>query len=238
MSASVQSPLRCDPETRVLRVDWLGEVPYGDGLVFQNEAIEVVRSGGEDRLLLLEHPPVITLGRSSSRAHLLESEELLAARGVEVVRVARGGDVTYHGKGQLVGYLISNLRARGPADVHHYLRDLEAALIDAAAVLGVTTCAVAGRTGVFVKTGTASPRRKLASIGVGVRHWISHHGFALNLDIDLHEFDAIVPCGLADVEMTSLAREGVGSGPALAVRARDAISRSFAARFGHVASRS
>lgn len=218
-----------------LGVEWLGCVPYCEGLVLQADAIEAVRNGAEDRLLLLEHPPVITLGRSGSREHLRESEERLAARGIEIVNVARGGDVTYHGRGQLVGYLISNLRARGAADVHRYLRDLEAALIDAVVGLGVPGGVVAGRTGVFVKTPHGLPDRKLASIGVGVRHWVSHHGFALNVDIELCEFDAIVPCGLYDVEMTSLAREGVGSGPVLALRAREAIANSFAARFGTVA---
>lgn len=216
-----------------LRVEWLGCVPYREGLLLQTDAINAVRNGAEDRLLLLEHPPVITLGRGASRSHLRESEERLAARGIEVICVARGGDVTYHGPGQLVGYLISNLRARGAADVHRYLRDLEAALIDAVVGLGVPGVSVAGRTGVFVKTTARGlPDRKLASIGVGVRHWVSHHGFALNIEIDLREFEAIVPCGLHDVEMTSLAREGAGSEPGLSIRAREAIVKSFTARFG------
>ena len=215
-----------------LRVDWLGCVPYREGLVLQANAIETVRDGACDRLLLLEHPPVITLGRGGSRTHVLESEEQLAARGIEVVRAARGGDVTYHGRGQLVGYLISDLRARGAIDLHRYLRDLEAALIDAVVGLGVPGVTVAGRTGVWVKTPQGMPDRKLASIGVGVRHWISHHGFALNVEIDLREFEAIVPCGLHDVEMTSLAREGAGSGPELIAQAREAIVKSFTARFG------
>ncbi len=237
-SASANVPLRRVSVAPRLRVEWLGEVVYAKGLVLQHEAIEAVRSGGEDRLLLLEHPPVITLGRSSSAAHLLESEESLNARGIEVVSVPRGGDVTYHGRGQLVGYLIVNLRARGPVDVHRHLRDLEAALIDATATFGIASRAVAGRTGVFIETEPGSPDRKLASIGVGVRHWISHHGFALNVDIDLCEFDAIVPCGLADIEMTSLAREGAGSGPEFAAAVRDGVTNAFRARFGTVASRS
>lgn len=235
-SAGAYVPVRRTSVVPTLRVDSLGEVGYADGLTLQHEAIEAVRSGGEDRLLLLEHPPVITLGRTSRAAHLLESEESLNARGVEVVSVPRGGDVTYHGRGQLVGYLIANLRARGPVDVHRYLRDLEAALIDATATFGIASCAVAGRTGVFMKTKPGSADRKLASIGVGVRHWISHHGFALNVDIDLREFDAIVPCGLADIEMTSLAREGAGSGPEFASAVRDAVTNAFRARFGTVAS--
>jgi lipoate-protein ligase B len=235
-SAHARAPVGLAPGAPSLRVEWLGEVAYANGLALQHEAIEAVRDGGEDRLLLLEHPPVITLGRNSSVAHLLESRESLEARGVEVVSVPRGGDVTYHGRGQLVGYLISNLRRRGPLDVHRYLRDLEAALIDAAGTFGIDGCAVVGRTGVFVKAETGLPDRKLASIGVGVRHWITHHGFALNVDIDLREFDAIVPCGLADIEMTSLAREGAATGSDFSSAVREAVAKAFETRFGTVAS--
>jgi lipoate-protein ligase B len=188
-----------------------------------------VRVGGADRLLLLEHPPVITLGRSTDRAHLLEDEVALAARGVAVEEVRRGGDVTYHGPGQLVGYLILNLRLRGAVDVHRFVRDLEAALITATAALGVKTTTVPGRTGVFVAPEIGRPTQKIASIGVGVRHWITYHGFALNVDVDLSGFDAIVPCGLADVTMTSLAEQGA-DGP-LASRAREAVAVAFGRAF-------
>lgn len=235
VSADAYAPARWIHAESTLRVDWLGEVTYTDGLALQHEALEAVRSGDPDRLLLLEHPPVITMGRSSSPANLLESEAHLNARGIEVLSVARGGDVTYHGRGQLVGYLIANLRRRGPADVHRHLRDLEAALIEAVATFGVAACAVAGRTGVFIESGPNAPDRKLASIGVGVRHWISHHGFALNVEIDLREFDAIVPCGLTDIEMTSLAREGAGSGCEFAAAVRSAVATAFEARFAGVA---
>ena len=188
-----------------------------------------VRVGGADRLLLLEHPPVITLGRSTDRAHLLEDEVALAARGVAVEEVRRGGDVTYHGPGQLVGYLILNLRLRGAVDVHRFVRDLENALITATAALGVKTTTVPGRTGVFVAPEIGRPTQKIASIGVGVRHWITYHGFALNVDVDLSGFDAIVPCGLADVTMTSLAEQGA-DGP-LASRAREAVASAFGRAF-------
>ena len=188
-----------------------------------------VRVGGADRLLLLEHPPVITLGRSTDRAHLLEDEVALAARGVAVEEVRRGGDVTYHGPGQLVGYLILNLRLRGAVDVHRFVRDLETALITATAALGVKTTTVPGRTGVFVAPEIGRPTQKIASIGVGVRHWITYHGFALNVDVDLSGFDAIVPCGLADVTMTSLAEQGA-DGP-LASRAREAVAVAFGRAF-------
>ena len=188
-----------------------------------------VRVGGADRLLLLEHPPVITLGRSTDRAHLLEDEVALAARGVAVEEVRRGGDVTYHGPGQLVGYLILNLRLRGAVDVHRFVRELETALITATAALGVKTTTVPGRTGVFVAPEIGRPTQKIASIGVGVRHWITYHGFALNVDVDLSGFDAIVPCGLADVTMTSLAEQGA-DGP-LASRAREAVVSAFGRTF-------
>lgn len=190
-----------------------------------------VRVGGADRLLLLEHPPVITLGRSTDRAHLLEDEVALAARGVAVEEVRRGGDVTYHGPGQLVGYLILNLRLRGAVDVHRFVRDLETALITATAALGVKTTTVPGRTGVFVAPEIGRPTQKIASIGVGVRHWITYHGFALNVDVDLRGFDAIVPCGLADVTMTSLAEQGA-DGP-LASRAREAVASTFGRAFSN-----
>ena len=212
-----------------LRVDWLGSVPYRDGLELQEAAMADVRVGGADRLLLLEHPPVITLGRSTDRAHLLEDEVALAARGVAVEEVRRGGDVTYHGPGQLVGYLILNLRLRGAVDVHRFVRDLETALITATAALGVKTTTVPGRTGVFVAPEIGRPTQKIASIGVGVRHWITYHGFALNVDVDLSGFDAIVPCGLADVTMTSLAEQGA-DGP-LASRAREAVASAFGRAF-------
>lgn len=212
-----------------LRVDWLGSVPYRDGLELQEAAMADVRVGGADRLLLLEHPPVITLGRSTDRAHLLEDEVALAARGVAVEEVRRGGDVTYHGPGQLVGYLILNLRLRGAVDVHRFVRELETALITATAALGVKTTTVPGRTGVFVAPEIGRPTQKIASIGVGVRHWITYHGFALNVDVDLSGFDAIVPCGLADVTMTSLAEQGAG-GP-LAFRAREAVVSAFGRTF-------
>ena len=212
-----------------LCVDWLGSVPYRDGLELQEAAMADVRVGGADRLLLLEHPPVITLGRSTDRAHLLEDEVALAARGGAVEEVRRGGDVTYHGPGQLVGYLILNLRLRGAVDVHRFVRDLETALITATAALGVKTTTVPGRTGVFVAPEIGRPTQKIASIGVGVRHWITYHGFALNVDVDLSGFDAIVPCGLADVTMTSLAEQGAG-GP-LAFRAREAVVSAFGRTF-------
>jgi lipoate-protein ligase B len=214
-----------------IQIDWLGRVPYGDALALQHEAVAARRAGGcGDRLLLLEHPPVVTLGRSSRPENLLTPRAQLLARGVEVHEVARGGDVTYHGPGQLVGYAIVDLAARGLADVHAFLRALEASLVQAAGELGVAAGTLPGMTGVFV-AGSAPPR-KLASIGVGMRRWVTFHGFALNATLDPADFGDIVPCGLHGVEMTSLARElGEPAGAAFFERARAAVTRVFAERF-------
>jgi lipoate-protein ligase B len=208
-------------------VSWLGTVPYAEALALQEEAVAARRAGrAPDRLLLLEHPPVVTLGRGAAPAHLLASPAELAARGVEVHRVARGGGVTWHGPGQLVGYPIVDLRALGRPDAHAWLRALEAALIDAAGALGVAAGRRPGLTGVFVGNGPLP--RKLASIGVGLRGWVSWHGFALNVTADLAGFRDLVPCGLHGVEMTSLALElGAGAMPDLPRRSRDAVARGF-----------
>lgn len=222
----------------MLAIDWLGRVGYGEALELQRKAVEArIGGAGGDRLLLLEHPPVITLGRSARGDSLLVSRDALAARGIEVHDVARGGDATYHGPGQLVGYAIVDLQARGAPDVHRFLRALEAALGDALRELGVRPHTRPGFTGVFVEPGRgealgARPR-KIASIGLGLRAWVTFHGFALNVDLDPADFGAIVPCGLRDVEMTSVARELGARAPArLSERARDAVGSAFARRLG------
>jgi lipoyl(octanoyl) transferase len=236
--SNLSRPRRAAPE---LAVEWLGLVDYAEALAKQEAKLEACRRGEcGDTLLLLEHPPVITLGSAAHPEHLLESAENLRGRGIEVVPVRRGGDVTYHAPGQLVGYCITDLRAHGPVDLHAYLRRIEAALIEAVAVLGVEAERVDGMTGVFVRQTAAPlsggpeplPRRKLASIGVGVRHWISYHGFALNVCVDLAGFDAIIPCGLENVEMTSLARETGASLDGVERRVREAVSQAFCKRFG------
>ena len=150
--------------------------------------------------MLLEHAPVITLGRGARAEHLLLPRAELARRGVEVAACSRGGDVTWHGPGQLVGYPIVDLTPRG-RDLHRYLRELEEVLIRTLAHFGVAGQRIPGKTGVWV--GSA----KIASIGIAVRRWVAWHGFALNLDPDLSGFAAIVPCGLHGVRMTSLAAE-------------------------------
>jgi lipoyl(octanoyl) transferase len=193
-----------DEDARALWVARLGTVPYAEALELQRAAARARIAGeiAEDVLLLLEHPPVVTLGRSSKDRHLVASPELLAARGVELHEVERGGDVTFHGPGQLVGYPIVDLK-RHRQDLHWYLRQVEAALIDASGALGVAAGRVQGYTGVW----TAYGRRKIASIGVHARDWVTWHGFALNVSTDLSYFGLIVPCGIQGVEMTSVARE-------------------------------
>jgi lipoyl(octanoyl) transferase len=174
-----------------------GRLPYPQGLQLQEELLAARRNQPDDILLLLEHPPVITLGRGGQERNLLLPEARLAERGIAVHRVGRGGDVTYHGPGQLVGYPIVDLAPRG-RDLHRFLRLLEATLLATLAAFGLQGRRHPGRTGVWV--GEA----KIASIGIGVRHWISWHGFALNVATDLGAFDQIVPCGLAGVRMTSM----------------------------------
>jgi lipoate-protein ligase B len=212
-----------------LDIDWLGRVPYADALERQARAVEARRAGASgDRLLLVEHPPVVTLGRSAREANLRTPRAALAARGVEVHEVARGGDVTYHGPGQLVGYLIVDLAARGIADAPAFLRAIEAGLVAALGALGLAADTRPGMTGVFVAASV--PPRKLASIGVGLRGWITWHGFALNVTSGPEDFADIVPCGLAGVAMTSLACELGAPRPALFEDARAAVARAFAER--------
>ena len=153
-----------------------------------------------DVLLLVEHEPVVTLGRGTKPDSLPVSPSDLVAQGLAVYEVERGGDVTYHGPGQLVGYPIIDLQAHRP-DLHWYLRTLEAALIDALGLFGLAGHRVEGLTGVWVEG------RKIASIGVHVKQWVTFHGFALNVTTTLDAFDLIVPCGIKDVVMTSLAQE-------------------------------
>ena len=210
----------------------LGRVPYAEALALQQDAVAARRSGtAPDTLFLLEHPPVVTLGRGAGEEHLLESPAELAKQGIEVHRVARGGDVTWHGPGQLVGYPVLDLAARDRRDVHLYLRDLEGVLCEALAELSVPACTVPGRTGVFVADADAAQARKIASIGVGLRGWVTYPGFALNVDVDLAGFACMVACGLHDVEMTSIARELGESSPDLGSRAREAVTSAFRRRF-------
>lgn len=197
---------------------YLGRVAYDEALRLQAELVELrhqERIG--NTLLLLEHPPVLTLGRNAHRANVLASDELLAARGVTLHEINRGGDVTYHGPGQLVGYPIFDLRSlrnaaggrMGPVD---FVRQMEEALIRVCAVLGVAAGRVKGLTGVWCnvaspETHAAGPERKIGAIGIHVSRGITSHGFAFNVTTDLSDFGLINPCGITDRPVTSLGRE-------------------------------
>ncbi|HET6374210.1 MAG TPA: lipoyl(octanoyl) transferase LipB [Candidatus Polarisedimenticolia bacterium] len=179
---------------------WLGAVPYAEGLEIQAALAGDLSAGtGPEHLLLLEHPHVITLGRNARSSHVLAGEGVRQARGVALYETGRGGDVTYHGPGQLVGYPILDLRP-DRCDVRRYVRDLEEALIRTAADFGVTAGRIDGLTGVWVG------HEKLAAIGVRLARWITSHGFAFNVTTDLSYFGLIVPCGITDHGVTSLER--------------------------------
>ena len=183
----------------------LGTIEYQAALDLQRELVEQRKRGEiDDQLLLLEHPDVITLGVRSrnDRSHILVSEESLAERGVTVFETGRGGDVTYHGPGQLVGYPIFDLKP-DRCDVHRYVRDLEEVLIRSVAAFGITAGRVEGLTGIWV--GPPGREAKLAAIGVRISRWVTSHGFALNVNTDLSRFGLIVPCGIPDRGVTSMA---------------------------------
>lgn len=177
----------------------LGRIPYGEALAYQEELVRLRRKGDvPDQLLLLEHPPVVTLGTSSQESHVLLTEQERSRKGIELFEVGRGGDVTYHGPGQLVGYPILSL-APDRKDLHRYLRDLEEVLIETLDSFGIHAAREEGYTGVW------APEGKLAAIGVRVSSgWITSHGFALNIDPDLDHFSAIVPCGIHDRSVASM----------------------------------
>jgi lipoyl(octanoyl) transferase len=188
--------------TRLVEVHRLGVVSYGDALELQKHLVEQRKSTEiPDQLLLLEHPPVITLGvkTRNDRSHVVAAPEVLEEEGIEVFESGRGGDVTYHGPGQLVGYPIMDLRP-DRCDVHRYVRDLEEMLIRVAESFGVSANRSPGLTGVWVGDD------KLAAIGVRIARWITSHGFAINVSTNLAHFNLIVPCGIVGKGVTSLER--------------------------------
>ena len=191
----------CASKSRTLDVRRLGLVPYGEALDLQKELVEERRAGRvPDLLMLLQHPPVITLGvRRDSRSHITASEGQLAMHGVEVHEAGRGGDVTYHGPGQIVGYPILDLRP-DRCDVHRYVRDLEQVMIRVCADYGISAHRVDGFSGAWVGT------EKIGAIGVRISRWITSHGFAFNVNTRLEDFQLIVPCGIADRGVTSLGK--------------------------------
>jgi lipoyl(octanoyl) transferase len=220
--------------TQPLLVTSLGTMSYADALNVQRAAARARIDGSlaNDLLLLVEHPPVVTTGRSTKGGHVLVTPAALAARGVELFDVDRGGDVTFHGPGQLVGYPIVNLQNH-KEDLHWYLRQLEAALIHALGTFGIRGERNDGLTGVWTSG------RKIASIGVHARQWVTWHGFALNVTTDLSYFDLLVPCGIPNVTMTSIEQEllrrehntCLAPSPTLADEAREAVIAGLAETF-------
>ena len=220
---------------------FLGRVPYDEALRIQAE-VAALRLAGliDNTLLLLEHPPVLTLGRNASRANILASDELLSSRGVTLHEINRGGDVTYHGPGQLVGYPIFDLRSLqnssggrlGPVD---FVRMMEEALIRLCGVYGVRAGRIAGLTGVWCGLHEAEPgppgERKIGAIGIHVSRGITSHGFAFNVTTDLRDFRLINPCGITDKPVTSLNLE-VPEGVTLP--SLEDIAHQSASQFGHV----
>jgi lipoyl(octanoyl) transferase len=240
----------------------LGRVPYAEGLEIQARVVAARKAGLiGDTLLLLEHPPVITLGRNASRANILANDDLLAARGVELHEINRGGDVTYHGPGQLIGYPIVDLRGEwpgkhGPGWKHlgpvDFVRMMEEALIRSCADFGVMAKRIPKCTGVWTFGGGEPTRRdetamngaqdscsnssirekKLAAIGIHVSQAVTSHGFALNVTTDLRDFDWIIPCGITDRGVTSLELEADSTTEPTMERAANAVARHFGRIFG------
>jgi len=193
-------------QLRVINVLYLGRVDYGLALELQQTLAHLVKEGRIGHtLLLLEHPPVITLGRNAGAQNIVASREFLAAKGVELHETNRGGDVTFHGPGQLVGYPIFDLRAFQPRlGAVDFVRKLEESLIRACGDLGVVTGRIPGLTGVWTED---TPPGKIAAIGVHISRAVTSHGFALNVSTDLDFFKLIVPCGISDKPVTSLEQE-------------------------------
>jgi lipoyl(octanoyl) transferase len=212
----------------------LGRVPYNEALAIQQQVVAARKQNLiDDTLLLLEHPPVLTLGRNAHRSNVLVSDELLAQRGVELHEINRGGDVTYHGPGQLIGYPIVDLRGDlpgkkgphlGPVD---YVRLLEEVLIRTCGDFGVMTHRICKLTGVWTLAGGSIREKKIAAIGVHVSQGVTSHGFALNVTTDLRDFEWIVPCGITDREVTSLELEADADRQPTMEMALNSTARNF-----------
>ena len=212
---------------RELEVRRLGIVPYADALALQRALVEERRANRvPDLLILLQHPPVITVGvrGDGGRSHIIADTDRLAALGVAVSETGRGGDVTYHGPGQIVGYPILDLRP-DRCDVHRYVRDVEEVMIRTCVDYGVPAGRITGLTGAWVG------REKIGAIGVRISRWITSHGFAFNVSTDLTYFDLIVPCGIADRGVTSL--QSVLGRSVNTADVEESLVCHFAAVFGH-----
>ena len=212
---------------------YLGRIDYQTALALQQHLVELRHQQQiGDVLLLLEHPAVLTLGRNAHRSNILASDELLAARGVEIVETNRGGDVTYHGPGQLVGYPILDLRAATPRlGAIDYVRKVEEVLIRTCAEFQLLTDRVQGRTGVWTRPGGSIPEKKIAAIGVHISRGITSHGFAFNVTVDLADFEWIIPCGIEDRSVTSL---DVETGQPAGQLNLEGIANRVARQFGRV----
>jgi lipoyl(octanoyl) transferase len=208
----------------------LGRVDYAAALALQQQVSALRQQESiSDVLLLVEHPPVLTLGRNAHRQHVVAGDELLARRGISLFETNRGGDVTYHGPGQLVGYPILHLRSfTPPLGIVDYLRKLEEVLIRACADFGVLTQRAPGRAGVWTMPGGAVAEKKIAALGVHVARGVTTHGFALNVTTDLNDFALIVPCGISDRGVTSIEAEADVT-PSL-----DQVANSVSRHFGRV----
>ena len=209
------------PELRICEIRDLGRMRYAEALAIQGSLVEQRKQGlVPDQFLIVEHPHVITLGRNGHKENLLASEEVLSRAGIEFHSTNRGGDITYHGPGQIVGYPIFDLR-EWKRDVMAYVRAIEQAIMDAAAEFGIDAGRLEGCTGVWVNG------QKLAAIGVHISRWVTSHGFALNHSTDLSYFQYIVPCGLAK-PVTSMRELGADANREVVV---DALARGFSKHF-------
>jgi lipoyl(octanoyl) transferase len=217
----------------MLAVVQLGTLDYATGLDLQRTLVDLRKQGRiPDTLLLLEHSPVITLGRNAQRSNVIASDDLLARRGVELFECDRGGDVTFHGPGQLVGYPIFDLRGFSPhIGAVEFVRRLEEVLIRACADFGIGAQRVPGMTGVWI----AAPEAKIAAIGVHISRGVTSHGFAVNVTTELEYFDLIIPCGIPTKPVTSMAREAAaGRAGSPAAPAMDEVAHSVSRHFGAV----
>jgi lipoyl(octanoyl) transferase len=218
----------------VIRLLPLGRIPYAEGLRIQAEVVAARKANRiGDTLILLEHPPVLTLGRNSTRANILATNETLSHKKIEIHEINRGGDVTYHGPGQLVGYPIFDLRGDipgkkgphlGPVD---FVRLMEEALILTCKDFGVPAQRIPKLTGVWTLPSGSISEKKLAAIGIHVSQAVTSHGFALNVTTDLRDFDLIVPCGITDRTVTSLELESPQTPPPTLTRAANSVSTQF-----------
>ncbi len=223
----------------VIQVVSLGRIPYDLGLAAQARVVAARQAGLiGDTVLLMEHEPVLTLGRNATRSNILVADDFLQARGVAVHEINRGGDVTYHGPGQLVGYPIFDLRGDlpgkrgphlGPVD---FMRLLEEVVIRTCSEFRVPAQRIRKRTGVWTFAGGAQNERKIAALGIHVARGVTSHGFALNVTTDLRDFEWIVPCGIADLGVTSLEQEAEIEHEPTMTRAADFVLKSFGYVFG------